>query len=391
MNFGPINQDGGWRRLNVAVSRARKEMKVFSVIRPDQIDLSRTSAEGVAKLRAFLEFADRGTAGAQNTADSKPDAFAQTIAQALTERGYTVKCGVGSSGYRIDAAVVHPDDPNRFLLALLCSSRQNLDASTARDRCISQPSVLRGLGWQVCNVSILDWLDAPTRVIDKIEEAIRAALDAEQMPEPVIEEKPAVYSAEQFDHEEITVETEPAAPYVPCELGELGSPESFLLPMVQKNICAAITKVIEQEAPVSRRILQKRIFNAWGMSRSNQKAEAAFNKALATLMPSSTGEGDAEFFWRDDQIPSAYDGVRLGSGADKRPIEDICPEELCAGVMRTIRVLVSAPRTDVMKASAKLFGFVRMTPAVESAFSGAIQLAADRGLIKLEGEQVVLL
>ncbi len=61
MNFGPLNRDGGWRRLNVAISRARKAMIVYSVLRPEQIDqLSRTRSEGVAGLKGFLEFAERG-------------------------------------------------------------------------------------------------------------------------------------------------------------------------------------------------------------------------------------------------------------------------------------------------------------------------------------------
>ena len=57
MNFGPLNREGGWRRLNVAVSRARCEMVVYATLRPEQIDLSRTSARGVAALRSFLAYA----------------------------------------------------------------------------------------------------------------------------------------------------------------------------------------------------------------------------------------------------------------------------------------------------------------------------------------------
>ena len=387
MNFGPINQDGGWRRLNVAVSRARREMKVFSVIRPDQIDLSRTSAEGVAMLRAFLEFADRGT-NAANTAAQEPDAFAQELADALAERGYTVRCGVGSSGYRIDAAVVHPEDPDRFLLALLCGSRQNLDSSSVRDRCISQPSVLRGLGWQVCHVHIPDWLDAPDRVLDRIEAAIRSALEAEQSP--AVNESPAqvTYSAERFEHEETPGTAELF--YEPTELGTIGSPESFLLPMAQKHIAEAIRTVLAQEAPISRKLLLKRILNAWGMTRTSQKAEAAFDKALTAVEPASTMTGDMPFYWNPDQEPSAFDSVRQGSGADKRSIEEICTEELCAGVLSVLRTQISAPRTELTKSAAKLFGFARMNPAIETAFASAVELAVQRGAAKLDEEQVVL-
>ncbi len=386
MNFGPINQDGGWRRLNVAVSRARREMKVFSVIRPDQIDLSRTSAVGVEKLKAFLAFADHGAAPQEMQETARQDAFAKRLAQGLEERGYTVKCGVGSSGYRVDAAVVHPEDPNRFLLAILCGSKQNAESSSARDRCISQPSVLRGLGWHVCNVHILDWLDAPERTLDRVEAAIREALADEQKPP---EPEPAVtFAAEDFERvEQSTVQSEP---YEPCELGTLGSPESFLLPMAQPKICDAIRQVIAQEAPVSRKVVQKRILAAWGMSRMSQKAEAVFQKAFQTVMPSSTGEGEQEFFWRDDQIPSAYTAFRCGTGTGKRSIEEICPEELCSAVMAVLRTCVSAPLPELNRAAAKSLGFVRMTPALDAALSQAVTLAVSRGVAKIDGEQVVL-
>lgn len=392
MNFGPINQDGGWRRLNVAVSRARREMKVFSVIRPDQIDLSRTNSVGVAKLKAFLQFADRGSQAQQDITETKADAFAQSLASALGQRGYTVKCGVGSSGFRIDAAVVHPQDPKRFLLAILCGSRGDLEHSTARDRSISQPSVLRGLGWNVCNVHILDWLDAPDRVLEKIESAIRTALDAEAQHIPAAQEetRPQTFSASDFEHEEAPEPAAISSEYVPCNLGTLGNPESFLLPMAEPKICDAIRQVIAQEAPISRKLLEKRILNAWGMARSNQKAAAVFDKAVRTVMPSVTGTETAEFYWRDDQIPSSYEGIRTGSGSSRRAIEDICTEELCAGITTVLRNLVSAPRTELMKQAAKLYGFTRMTPAIEAAFAQAIGLAVTREIAKLDNEQVVL-
>jgi superfamily I DNA and/or RNA helicase len=47
MNFGPLNRDGGERRLNVAVTRARQELRIFSSLRGEQMDLSRTKAAGV--------------------------------------------------------------------------------------------------------------------------------------------------------------------------------------------------------------------------------------------------------------------------------------------------------------------------------------------------------
>ena len=94
MNFGPVNQDSGWRRLNVAISRARKEMLVFSVIRPEQIDTARSRSEGIAGLRGFLEFAAKGASALpvrSRSSDKRTEnAFAAEVAAALEKLGHKV-------------------------------------------------------------------------------------------------------------------------------------------------------------------------------------------------------------------------------------------------------------------------------------------------------------
>ena len=113
MNFGPLNREGGWRRLNVAISRARKSMIVYSVLKPEQIDLSRTCSEGVAGLKGFLEFAEKGKNNlAQKAGNNKnhDDHIVTDIANAIKEMGYDVKCNIGCSEFKMDIGVVNPDD-----------------------------------------------------------------------------------------------------------------------------------------------------------------------------------------------------------------------------------------------------------------------------------------
>ncbi len=110
-----LNKDGGARRLNVAITRARSELVVFATLRADQIDLSRTRAEGVRDFKHFLEFAERGPrALAQAAAPLDRDAdspFEEAVRRAIEAHGWTVHPQVGVSGFRIDLGVVHPDAP----------------------------------------------------------------------------------------------------------------------------------------------------------------------------------------------------------------------------------------------------------------------------------------
>ncbi len=398
MNFGPLNQDGGWRRLNVAVSRARREMTVFSVLRPDQIDLSRTRAEGVVQLRSFLEFAERGTqalARSANTAVYENDAFAELLADELSRRGYEVRCGVGCSGFRVDAAVVHPQRPGEYILGLMLNSSTNWHTSTSRDRNISQPSVLRGLGWNICNVHILDWLDDPARVLDKLcAEIDRLLAPTDETPAPAEETapapKPRTYEGYHFETEEAAGETVQPVPYTPCLLGTLGAPEDFPLPKAARKMADAIRRVVAEEAPVARRAVMKKVMAAWGISRANKAAVLAFDKALEKLDIPATEAGGQEYLWRDDQIPSAYDVPRSAPTGEKRPLDEICPEEMCAVVMYILRIHVSLPKSELVLACAKLLGYVRTTPAAETAVSAGIETAVSRGLAQTDGVQVSL-
>ena len=172
MNFGPLNNRGGERRLNVAVSRARYEMMVFSTLRPEQIDLNRSKALGVEGLQKFLKYAEQGkrilrTASAEN-ALPLPDA----IASALNALGYETTTAVGRSQFKVDVAVVDPRDPERYFLGILIDSPARAATKIARDREITQPSVLQGLGWKVIRVWSVDWMQNRQRVLDAIVQAI---------------------------------------------------------------------------------------------------------------------------------------------------------------------------------------------------------------------------
>ena len=180
LNFGPLNNRGGERRLNVAVTRARYEMKVFSTLHPEQIDLNRSKAVGVAGLKKFLLYAETGqimetttdgtTAPATDTMapGAATDAVAADIADALTALGYRTETGVGRSQFKVDVAVLDPADPERYLLALLIDTPTRAATRTARDRDLTQPSVLQGLGWKVARLWSIDWLQHRQRVIDTI-------------------------------------------------------------------------------------------------------------------------------------------------------------------------------------------------------------------------------
>lgn len=171
MNFGPLNINGGERRLNVAVSRARQRMKVFSTMHADQIDLSRTQSLGVKGLKNFLYFAEHGyqpELASQQHAAAFIGGLPELIAEQLRAKGYQVDTYVGKSSFRVDLAIVDPANPDRYLLGILCDGKSYYATPTARDREIVQPSVLKGLNWNIERVWSVDWLNDSESVINEI-------------------------------------------------------------------------------------------------------------------------------------------------------------------------------------------------------------------------------
>ena len=184
MNFGPLNREGGERRLNVAVTRARSEMIVFSSLHPDQIDLSRTQARAVADLKHFLEYAEKGQTvlgpAVQGHATDFETPFEAAVARELRTKGWQVHPQVGVSAYRIDLGIVHPDAPGRYLAGVECDGAMYHSSAFARERDKIRQSVLENLGWTIFRVWSTDWWTNKEGAIKKIDDALRQRLDEDR-------------------------------------------------------------------------------------------------------------------------------------------------------------------------------------------------------------------
>ena len=180
MNFGPLNKEGGERRLNVAITRARRALHVFAALQPEQIDLSRTRAKGVADLKRFLQYAQRGAGTAApcipaQAVDSGGSCI-QVVCHALRSRGWQVQIGVGVSRLRVDIGVVDPDLPGAFIAGILCDGPSDDVAATARDRDLLRPQVLEGLGWRIGRTWSMEWWLDPTGALERLHAFLTQAL-----------------------------------------------------------------------------------------------------------------------------------------------------------------------------------------------------------------------
>lgn len=421
MNFGPLNRNGGERRLNVAVSRARYEMIIFSSLRSDQIDLNRTSAAGVKSLKRFLDFAEKGERvnRQKQLSKTKEASIEHLVAERLREMGYEVHTHIGTSGYKIDVGVVDEKNPANYILGIICDGENYKRTKTIRDREIVQSSVLRMLGWNICRVWTLDWWENPEKVLIAIEAAIENAkrgipapavakrVEEKEWGVPagdglikhrfgdsgVISGKPAMVDKKPIIMPEESVKTAESGgmkdTYVYANLPKAPfPPESFLFPEHEAYIIRQIQMVLEAEAPISRSLLCKRVLGAWGISRLGSRLDAYFDELIKRIEHYQKTNDQSIFFWKSEGQMASYDSFRPVS---ERGALDLAPDEVANAIRYLLGSQISLPTKDLSHLTAQLFGFARTGSNVDYAMYQGIHEAARRGYVKVDNGRAVIL
>ncbi|WP_269849617.1 DUF3320 domain-containing protein [Methanosarcina horonobensis] len=190
LNFGPLNRDGGERRLNVLITRAREKCVVFSNFTSKDLPLDENSSFGLKALKVFLEFAESGTLPAPSCGRQELESpFEEAVSEFLTENGCEVHRQIGCAGYRLDLAVPDPRHPGRYVLGIECDGADYHSSPVARDRDRLRQQVLEGLGWKIYRVWSTDWYLHPKecreKLLETVKEAVKQAkLQAKSEPEP---------------------------------------------------------------------------------------------------------------------------------------------------------------------------------------------------------------
>ena len=161
MRFGPVNREGGQRRLNVAFTRARQEMKIFTSLYPEQMRITPASSQGVKDLKLFLQFAEQGesilTAATKGSMGEAESPFEEEVAKALRKRGWKTESQIGVSNYRIDIGIIHPERPGEYLAGVECDGATYHSSFTARERDKLRQQILEKLGWSILRTWSTNW------------------------------------------------------------------------------------------------------------------------------------------------------------------------------------------------------------------------------------------
>ena len=384
MSFGPLNNEGGERRLNVLITRAKSRCEVFTNITADDIDINRTKSYGIQSLKNFLYFAQHGklymTAETGLPADSP---FEENVAAKLEALGYVVRKQVGSKGFYIDLAIVDAGNPGRYLLGIECDGAAYHAARSARDRDRLRQQVLEAIGWKIFRVWSTDWFRNPERELNRLVAAIEKAkadiaID-DQVAADVIKESPPALTRDAVEtaEEEVPLYETAVLP------GEIREQEFHLSPI--GKLCNWIEQVVIVESPVHFDELARRMVEAAGITRVGPRIREILRHAVRHSDASKRIKIKGQFLWSTSlNTPVVRNRSHLPASA--RKINYIAVEEIGVALEKVVKDAVAIQREDAVPFIARMFGYSRVTEEIKEEILKAIDISVENKLVQKEGE-----
>ena len=388
MNFGPLNQDGGERRLNVLITRARWRCEVFTNLNADDINISSTSPRGVVAFQRYLKYAQTGKLDIPELdADRQADSpFEEEVADALRELGFQVDYQIGSAGYFIDLGIKDPEHPGRYLLGIECDGATYHSAQSARDRDRLRQQVLEGLGWRIHRIWSTDWFKNPDRELRKVVEAFEVA-KTHGPPVPVRPPKTNlkldVIASSSLERRENSI----AEKY---ELSELDIIYGSDLHTVPPSVMADwIQRVVEVESPVHSDEAARRVTKAAGVNRIGNR----IRHALETAARRSDRLGKIRikgrfFYWAQQQCVTVRDRGALPPSS--RKLEFIAPEEIELAVKAVVSDSLGIERDDLPREVSRLFGFKSLSEDMRHTIELVVDRMIEQGELTARSNSLVL-
>lgn len=400
MNFGPLSKSGGERRLNVAITRAKHNVKLVGSIMPTDIDLNRVSSDGPKLLRSYIDFAINGPSVLlSETTESNiiehDSAFEEAVFNYLDRKGYQIGTQIGCSGYRIDLAIKHPTHSGKYVLGIECDGAAYHSARTARERDRLRQSVLEDMGWTIYRIWSTDWIKDPVTEGEKLIEAVeKALLDYNHEGDAFNTDRFNIESAQISNQENIEQsylsidikedqEEESDNPY----LFEIRDDADFNnLPRNAGgylDLGDCIVEVVNKEYPVHYDLLCKRIAPLFGLEKVSSTVRKEVDYKLPHLKKHVIKKGDFLLPNKEVEIKPMHNNTR--------PIQHISTEELAVAMYHVAKICVGATVDSICSETARAYGFKRKSEKINTSMMEAYeQLKLGKKVKEIDGKVIVV-
>ena len=387
MNFGPLSKTGGERRLNVAITRAKYNVKLVGSILPTDINIEKISSDGPKLLKAYIDFAINGVVSlsreiTESDIVEHDSPFEKAVYNFLDRKGYKLGTQVGCSGYRIDMAVKHPTLSGQYVLGIECDGAAYHSARTARERDRLRQDVLEQMGWKIYRIWSTDWIKDPVTEGEKLIEAVEDALKNYAVPyEEVL--KTDIPKADDFvsiEKKTISVE-EQRNPY---EFEEEKSVSFSDLPRNYSGYLAiedCIVEVVKQRFPIHYDLLCKELAPLLGNEKATVKVKREVDYGLSKL--------GKRIIRKDNFLyPCSYDKITPRQD-NTRKIDYVATEELAEAMLAVLDKCIGATKETLCTETARAYNYNRMTENISSEMNRAFELLLQDNRVEvLEGKVV---
>lgn len=413
IHFGPINREGGERRLNVAITRARYKMMVITSINPDHFVQVQSKWEGPQLLADYLRYAKSCDSEKEDfeiiQKDTNIDSlteFEKVVRDFLLQKGYQVDCKIGVSTYKIDLAVKDPEDPTRYLLGIECDGPIYLKAQTTRDRERIRREVLENLGWNLCRVWSTDWIKNPkeagARLIEQIEKAKqdkgkkRANMekindppnDQQDSPKGLIEKYLKQIHSSSTPQNTISPleEKTTSVNFPPYEIYKGSYRFGKLTSEWGGNLADILTEIVNCESPIHVEEAFQRALSLYEEKRLGSRIRRKLSEALKWAIQNNKIKMANQFLF----APGKKEITPRGAGDWKRPPEHIHSKEWEAAVKEALKQLGVTPKDELARLIAEAMGFGRLAKDVLVPIEEAIESLKAKGKLR-ENERMLYL
>jgi len=398
LNFGPLNRSGGERRLNVAITRARRQVVVFSSFDPRQLRAEETSSVGIKHLRAYLDLAERGPSALAPSPGGNRlrviDRHREEIADALRQQGFGVRTEVGLSDFTIDLVVSPVDRAEEPILAVLLDGPGWAGRRTVGDRDGLPIEVLSKLmRWPaVERVWMPEWLadrdGVLTRLAAVVDTAVEAVARDRESTAPTADAEPLVADT-------VSAESEPSAPelisagspmsehesvfspWVPGELGARAVLDGLPGPGSTQRVYQAMIDAIETEGPIQVDRLIRLVAAGFGLHR----VVASRHAHIVAVLPAGLRSDPAapDFVWPPSIDPLAWEGFRRTPLGVERPLEQVSTREIGNAMVVLCGAAAGMTEEQLWAGTLEVFGFTRRSAAQGSRLETALRLLLGSG------------
>lgn len=388
MNFGPLNQTGGERRLNVAVTRAKELIQVVSSIQPGDINLGRTGARGVRDFKHYLEYAKFGEQALQRE-DTESEflhfdsEFEEAVYNALDKRGFDVTTQVQSSGYSIDLAIKHPDKPGKYVLGIECDGAAYHSSKTARDRDRTRQAVLEDLGWTIHRIWSPDWASNKESEIKDIETAVERLVEGRMTTDG---------GAGKTEIEPVEVDAVPK--------GERGGINDYVSDWAEPRVAKGrdksfdevsirrgakvLEQIVDEFGPIEREQAFRTTISRWHITRLGKRIKKRLNRIERRMSREEQLIAHDGFLWPAERP----DTIRIRQNTDnaERSIETIPLEELAYAGYLILEAGNRMRKEDLILEVARLYGYQRIGSKIRGRTDDSVSILLAEGCAELSDD-----